>query len=220
MYRIPFILHHPRTVFTSLWPQLFIIFNSWKWHPDIPSYPPLSGHFLPFCDVVLPWTAASIGPPTNPLEIGAVREPVRHECMKRKVLVGWDKPLALKERCTCTCYRGCRQYRCHQVAIASSTQTQMETTFRGTDSAGGLGGYFLWSMHSWTVLKGEWHKNPGRIRVPKQLQGTQDWEFFWLRFWILCYFIVSYAQILRFCKKTFFGQATIGEIQLFRLVWD
>ncbi len=24
-------------------------------------------------------------------------------------------------------------------------------------------------------------------------KGTQDWEFFWLRFWILCYFIVSYA---------------------------
>ncbi len=58
------------------------------------------------------------------------------------------------------------------------------------------------------------------IRKMVSLKGTQDWEFFWLRFWILCYFIVSYAQILRFCKKTFFDQATIGEIQLFRLVWD
>jgi hypothetical protein len=34
-------------------------------------------------------------------------------------------------------------------------------------------------------------------------KGTQDWEFFWFRIWILYYFIVSYAQILRFCKKLF-----------------
>jgi hypothetical protein len=33
-------------------------------------------------------------------------------------------------------------------------------------------------------------------------KGTQEWEFFWLRFWILYYFIVSYVKILRFCKKT------------------
>ncbi len=33
------------------------------------------------------------------------------------------------------------------------------------------------------------------------LKGTQDWEFFWLRFWMLYYFIVSYVQILRFCQK-------------------
>ncbi len=46
--------------------------------------------------------------------------------------------------------------------------------------------------------------------LEKPLKGTQDWEFFWLRFWIVCYFNVSYAQILRFCKKTFFDQATIG----------
>ncbi len=42
------------------------------------------------------------------------------------------------------------------------------------------------------------------VKLPRSsiaLKGTQDWEFFWLRFWILCYFIGSYAQILRFCKK-------------------
>jgi hypothetical protein len=39
--------------------------------------------------------------------------------------------------------------------------------------------------------------------------GTQEWEFFWLRFWILYYFIVSYAQILRFWKKIF-DQAIMG----------
>ncbi len=27
----------------------------------------------------------------------------------------------------------------------------------------------------------------------KTLKGTQEWEFFWLRFWILYYFNVSYA---------------------------
>jgi hypothetical protein len=37
------------------------------------------------------------------------------------------------------------------------------------------------------------------------LKGTQEWELFWLRFWILYYFIVSYAQILRFCKKIFWS---------------
>jgi hypothetical protein len=31
-------------------------------------------------------------------------------------------------------------------------------------------------------------------------------------------FFVIYAQIVRFCKKTFFDQATIGEIQFFRVV--
>jgi hypothetical protein len=64
-----------------------------------------------------------------------------------------------------------------------------------------------------------------------QLKGTQDLEFFWLRFWFLCYFFVSFAQILRFCKKTFSVHATIGgdtiiprSLRLsrieFSLVWD
>jgi hypothetical protein len=35
------------------------------------------------------------------------------------------------------------------------------------------------------------------------IKGIQDWEFFWLRIWILYYFIVSYAQILSFVKKFF-----------------
>ncbi len=41
-------------------------------------------------------------------------------------------------------------------------------------------------------------------------KGTQEWEFFWLRFWILYYFIVSYVKILRFCKKKLFDLASIG----------
>ncbi len=39
--------------------------------------------------------------------------------------------------------------------------------------------------------------------VSRGLKGTQEWEFFWLRFWILYYFIVSYVKILDFAKKTF-----------------
>jgi hypothetical protein len=31
-----------------------------------------------------------------------------------------------------------------------------------------------------------------------KLKGTQDWEFFWLRFWNLRYFVDSYVKILRF----------------------
>jgi hypothetical protein len=33
--------------------------------------------------------------------------------------------------------------------------------------------------------------------------GTQEWDYFWLPFPILYYFIVNYAKILRFCKKHF-----------------
>jgi hypothetical protein len=52
------------------------------------------------------------------------------------------------------------------------------------------------------------------------LKGTQDWELFWLRFWILCYFNVRYSQIWRFCKQYFLIRPLLGEIQFFRLVWD
>ncbi len=38
---------------------------------------------------------------------------------------------------------------------------------------------------------------------PQNIKGTQDWEFFWLRFWNLHYFFVSYVKILRFYKKIF-----------------
>ena len=35
------------------------------------------------------------------------------------------------------------------------------------------------------------------------LKGTQDGEFFWLRFWNLRYFFDSYVKILRFYKNIF-----------------
>jgi hypothetical protein len=35
------------------------------------------------------------------------------------------------------------------------------------------------------------------------LKGTQDWDFFLLRFWNLYYFFVSHVKILRFYKKKF-----------------
>ncbi len=55
-----------------------------------------------------------------------------------------------------------------------------------------------------------------RKGVKASFKGTQDWEFFWLRFWILCYFIVSYAQILRYCKKQLSNQKIFStEILLF-----
>jgi hypothetical protein len=34
-------------------------------------------------------------------------------------------------------------------------------------------------------------------------KGTPDWDFFWLRFWYLYYFFISYVKILRFYKKNF-----------------
>ncbi len=52
------------------------------------------------------------------------------------------------------------------------------------------------------------------------LKGTQDWEFFWLRYLNLWYFFFSYVKILRFSKKNFLIGPLLGEIRFFRLVWD
>ncbi len=50
------------------------------------------------------------------------------------------------------------------------------------------------------------------------LKGTQDWEFFWLRFWKLYFFVVSYVKILRFHKKFFLIGAILGEVRVFPVV--
>ncbi len=50
------------------------------------------------------------------------------------------------------------------------------------------------------------------------IKGTQEWEFFWLRFWNLRYFFVSYVQILRFYKKKLLIGPLLGEIRFFRVV--
>ncbi len=50
------------------------------------------------------------------------------------------------------------------------------------------------------------------------LKGTQDWEFFWLRFWNLRYFFVSYVKILRFYKNNFLIGPLLGEVRFFRVV--
>ncbi len=52
----------------------------------------------------------------------------------------------------------------------------------------------------------------------QRLKGTQDWDFFWLRFWNLHYFFISYVKILRFYKKNFLIRPLFGEIRFFRLV--
>jgi hypothetical protein len=53
-------------------------------------------------------------------------------------------------------------------------------------------GRFSCSLSSpWTFPSTGWPKIISRIS--SKFKGTQEWEFFWLRFWILYYFIVSYA---------------------------
>jgi hypothetical protein len=52
------------------------------------------------------------------------------------------------------------------------------------------------------------------------LKGTQDWDFFWLRFWNLYYFFIIYVKILRFYKQIFLIRPLLGEMRFFRLVWD
>ncbi len=49
-------------------------------------------------------------------------------------------------------------------------------------------------------------------------KGTKDWEFFWLRFWNLHYFFVSYVKILRFYPKKFLIGPLLGEVRFFRVV--
>ncbi len=58
------------------------------------------------------------------------------------------------------------------------------------------------------------------FQTPSNLKGTQDWDFFWLRFWNLYYFFISYVKILRFYKKNFWIRPLLGEMRFFRLVWD
>ncbi len=53
---------------------------------------------------------------------------------------------------------------------------------------------------------------------PVKLKGTQDWDFFWLRFWNLYYFFVSYVKILRFYKKIILIGPFWGEVRFFRVV--
>ena len=50
------------------------------------------------------------------------------------------------------------------------------------------------------------------------LKGTQDWEFFWLRFWNLRYFFDSYVKILKFYNKFFLIVPLLGEVWFFRVV--
>ncbi len=65
--------------------------------------------------------------------------------------------------------------------------------------------------------------------VSLPFKGTQDWDFFWLWFWNLYYFFISYVKI--YLQTKFFDQAIIGEDTIFplslrlsgiefSLVWD
>jgi hypothetical protein len=53
---------------------------------------------------------------------------------------------------------------------------------------------------------------------PRALKVHKNENFFWLRFWILYHFIVSYVKILRFCKKTFLIGPVLEEVRFFCVV--
>ena len=50
------------------------------------------------------------------------------------------------------------------------------------------------------------------------IKGTQDWDFFLLRFWNLHYFFVTYVKILRFYQKKILIGLFLGEVRFFRVV--
>ncbi len=57
-----------------------------------------------------------------------------------------------------------------------------------------------------------------RFSLDSTFKGTQDWEFFWLRFWNLHYFFVIYVKILRFYQEIFLIGPFLGEVRFFRVV--
>ncbi len=61
-------------------------------------------------------------------------------------------------------------------------------------------------------------KNWKSRHLAKSFKGTQDWDFFWLRFWNLYYFFVSHVKILRFYKKSFLIVPFWGKVRFFRVV--
>ncbi len=62
-----------------------------------------------------------------------------------------------------------------------------------------------------------WRAQRRKLEFNK-FKGTQDWDFFWLRFWNLYYFFVSYVKILRFYKKKILIGPFWGEVRFFRVV--
>ncbi len=80
----------------------------------------------------------------------------------------------------------------------------------------------VWSMvWEFCILQLVWNYYGWEIYIFCLLfKGTQDWDFFWLRFWNLYYFFISYVKILRFYKKKFLIRPLLGKIRFFRLVWD
>ncbi len=74
--------------------------------------------------------------------------------------------------------------------------------------------YGLWSRGSTQYP----HWSRGKCFSQLLVKGTQDWEFFWLRFWNLRYFFDSYVKILRFYKKIFLIGSLFGEVRFFRVV--
>ncbi len=96
----------------------------------------------------------------------------------------------------------------------------------------------LWRRMGWTTLLRKATRTTTPLRIPQwpttspqspsdspipwskvtEFKGTQDWEFFWLRFWNLRYFFVSYGKILRFYKKNFLKGPLLGELRFFRVV--
>ncbi len=59
------------------------------------------------------------------------------------------------------------------------------------------------TVSCWFLISSGWWGESGGSSVVMLLKGTQDWEFFWLRFWNLRYFFVSHIKTLRFYNKIF-----------------
>ncbi len=70
----------------------------------------------------------------------------------------------------------------------------------------------------WLLVAAALHSVAATAPRHVALKGTQEWEFLWLRFWILYCFIASYAEKWRLCKKKFLIGPLWGEVGLFSVV--
>ncbi len=99
------------------------------------------------------------------------------------------------------------------------------------DRTGGLWQSFRWCRGVGTreqhpshwARPGEWVHWPLTWQATQPInmfKGTQAWEYFALRYWNLYFFVVSYAEMLRFRLKKNFVGLFLGEIGLFCVYWD
>jgi hypothetical protein len=103
------------------------------------------------------------------------------------------------------------------VDLLTLTLQRLRTNWLVHIKTGGFSYIFIFYLFIFIFIRsGKGHQFGGRRFI--DVKGTQDWDFFWLRFWNLYYFFVSYVKILRFYQKKILIGPLLGEVWFFRVV--